>query len=337
MADIYVNADTGNDANTGTDPSTDAVKNISRALELVADPLTEETTIHLAGACDAQLDYGDDGDTEVDLENINIQGEGELTIQPGIWVEADYESGDGPFANASPSQSWDPTDTKPCKVPHIRIENTKRISIKGVEIEGNGDNGVYIGDNATQVEIHYCTISEGTYNVLAMGYSSAQVCNSYLTTSMIGIAAMHFSSVVLQGENYIEDCIKYGLFATNNSKFSIFAWEEKPLIFYTTKIYTTLSRRDYAAIKAKVNSTVFIGEESELVTNESSVGVQILNEFEFNASKYFGVILESQSLIAGAERITFAGKDSSGDQLNEGKDTVPDSYQFQGIGGSTIV
>ncbi len=64
--------------------------------------------------------------------------------------------------------------------------------------------------------------------------------------------------------------------------------------------------------------------------------LQILNEINFKAKNYFGVKLESGSLLRGSQYLDFSGKDNSGNLLNEGKDTVPAPQQIFGSNDSIM-
>ena len=333
MADIYVDYAAGDDT-TGDGTSTGtAYQHISKALTDVADPLTEETTIHLGGTCAVSQDYGADSvDTEIDLEDINIQGEGELIIQPTIWVEADYESGAGPFVASTGTPAWDPTGTKPCTVPPVKVDNTKHIIIKGVVISGGGAGtqlsaGISV-TNQGSATFHYCTVEDFTMGALIMSLSWATFCNCCFNENGWGIACVAASNLGLVGDNTFLNNMQGGVLCTSDSQVSIQAWDENASTFFTTLIKTTAYRHNYAGVKLLSNSSAYIEDPiAQIDPNRVSIArLKIINDTDnYNLKNYYGLVLESFSKLMGAKNILFSDPD-----INKGDPTVPDGNQIVG-------
>ncbi len=143
--------------------------------------------------------------------------------------------------------------------------------------------------------------------------------------------------IALLGITHIRDSLKSAILAFNGANIILRWWEGNPNTHYLAKIYNTESRNTYTAIRAMGNSTIYIGRPMITDAFQAPMNVEILNEVNFYAQNYYGISLESGSVLCGTQYISFAGKDSTGNLLNEGQDTVPSQQQIVQEGGGTIV
>lgn len=339
--DIYVDASGGSDATgDGTSAGT-AYKHISKALEDVTFPLNESQKIVAVGDTTNQddYDYQDSTDTHINLEGYEIQAGGSLVFEIDGWDDTKYDDGEeSPLSDGG--SSFDPTETKGCWFPPFKLDDgIKKVAFRGVAFKSDNADyrfGIMAEEGALGI-FDYCTF-EGfqEMGIYSTSTSMIRVNNCYFYECAAGVVAGDRSFVLMEGSNYVHDCMRYGLYAFNDSNISVRWWETDPLVHKTTKIYTTEARRNYVAIGAKGNSSIYIGRPSLDRTFTRPIMVQILNEVDFKADAYFGVSLEARSLLTGAKFINFTGKDASGNELNQGLETVPKGQQASISGNSTI-
>ena len=259
---------------------------------------------------------------------------GSITIVTENWRESDYEKGDSPVGGAS----FDPKEDKPCTLEFaLKIQNSNKISIKGVGLEPPDDNstatGLDVQNGATNIDIHYCTIQEFNVGLGAMA-GAVSLSNSYLYKNTYGAAALGLGRLDFQGDNYIVECKKMGVVARLDSLVLFRAWEDLPFDHFTTEISTTSSREEYKAIYLMDKSIAKIENEEFNILYPRVAFVRILNELLDDNPKYYGVVLETASLFTGASKVGF--NDPTG-TINEGKPTLASNEQFVGKNNSTIV
>ena len=338
MASIYVDIVAGDDTTGDGTSMGSAYKHISRALEDVTEPVTEETYIILKGDTTdpSAYNYRDDDEEDVAIQK-QIEPGGAIIIQPDSWNETYYEQdGVDPLTGGT----FDPTGLRPCYVPRIQIGgDTKGVFFRGVAIyddrlEVTEFAGNYIYDRS-HVTFDYCSFLSWNIGLLVTDFSSCNVYNCYFEGCSVGVTLSNMSSMGLFGDNYFKDCFKYALYLVNNCVLNVRGWDLFPAIHYTTKLYTTQQRKGYAAIKVEIGSTFLVGLNNEALDEQVAryrrpALVQIVSEKEFAPKEYYGVLLESLSQYIGSANTVFTGKDSSDNMLNEGKDTVPSGQQFVG-------
>jgi hypothetical protein len=277
--------------------------------------------------------------TGVTNHNLEIQAGGELVFEPDGWDNDKYEDGeDSPITGAA--DGFDPTETKPCIVPPIRLDYSKNIEFKGIKIANDIDGldtaGI-AGQAMAFADFHYCTIEGFQAGVYTAGRSMLAFFNCYFLENNIAISAGDGSVIALLGINHIRDSLKFAIVAFNGANITLRWWEDNPNTHYLTKIYNTESRNTYTAIHAMGNSTIYIGRPMITDTFQAPMNVEILNEVNFYAQNYFGIRLDSGSAVCGTQYISFAGKDHNGNLLNEGKDTIPAGQQIVQEGAGTVV
>jgi hypothetical protein len=271
-------------------------------------------------------DYTADGtDTSVDLTGLEVAPQGELKIQYAGWdldtSSAAYEDGYSPLNTGG---DFDPTEGRPCTIPGIQVDRWARnIEVCGVAIKPGEDFGFGVyALGQSQIVLDYCTIEDGQMGINAGQTSRVGVKNCVIDSCNYGILATDGSAVTLVGDNYIQDSITAGIYAYYKSAITIRAWDDQPLDRYTTKISTTARRRNYCAVKAECDSVVSVSDPRFLQSYDPMAQLVITSEAEFNAPEYYGVVLESRSMLDGAANVTFKGKDEDGKLLNDGKPTV---------------
>lgn len=321
-----MNYNTGDDAYDGTDPvfkggTVGPKKRISAAIDLVPHTNTNQITINLAGTVASPMTYEED-EEEVSISYYRSIEGGAVTICPGIWNETNYEAGDDPYDSGG---SWDPTADKPCIVPPFKLEQCDRFFIKGLYFLPANDALVVgvLADNTSVVDLHYVRCEHFNAGVVAQG-STVEVFNSFMFQNVIGIAAV-FGTVIISGENYIQDQLEFGVGGTIKSTVIIRAWEEMPFEKFVTKIRSTAPMNTYSALGAMVDSTIFIESDKFHMMPRANGRVLVLNELFDNNPNYTGVKLESRSCLVGMRNVAFFDKD-----LLDGKLTVPEENQFQG-------
>jgi hypothetical protein len=130
---IYVDADSGNDANGGTSWG-DAKEHLWAAIGLISGPVFSETVIKLkAGTTNP---YGGD---DVTIKGIfGVSSAGALIIEPEIWTASNYEDANSSPFNATPGAgTWDiKGQDKPCELEmYITVENA-RVEFRGLRFKG---------------------------------------------------------------------------------------------------------------------------------------------------------------------------------------------------------
>ena len=193
------------------------------------------------------------------------------------------------------------------------------------------DGQAILADRYCNVVVHYCSGTDCSLGFVATDFSDMSLYNVYVHENRIGVVSGFRSLVRIIGQNYINDNQRFGVAATHNSTVLFMAWEDNPSK-YVTQIKTTVQLLKYAAIKAQYGSTVDV-MDSYIEDDDIPVAhVQILNATAYRSSQYFGVALDSLSLITGTENLSFADP-----AINDGQDTVPKGQQIVGCNqGNTV-
>ena len=120
---------------------------------------------------------------------------------------------------------------------------------------------------------------------------------------------------------------------TNN--YPIIARDEQPFDKFTLEVRTTKPRKkEFAALKAAINSTITIQDDSWHPSLSTVAAVKIVNDCRFLNPEYYGVVLESKSLLTGAGNMRFSTLNAKGDQV-----VMPRAQRVVGVrkDGNTIV
>jgi Right handed beta helix region len=325
MAVVNYYADSGKADDTGDGLSwANAKKHIQALIDLITVGIvTDDITIHVKGDISVPMIY------EEDLKITGIRFIGEdacLVIQTGsatpdttcAWNENNYEGADkSPFLNTAASDSWNiKTDTRPVVITGtFDIEDSGKIEICGVKFDGDSADGkIAVGDDCA-VKFVYCHFYGEQCMTMCQANSSGQFENCYFQENRCAIMCMSKSVVTLIGDNYIENPWQYGVYAMMGSTVCILPWSEQPLVHFTTEIKTTGGRQKYAAIKAIEMSAVKVWNGWE--DYDIEIGhLKIVHESDKIGANYYGVMLESMSLLSGDEKIDFLMKNTKGEDVN---------------------
>ena len=303
-----MDADTGNDGNTGADWA-NAKEHLQAAVDLITGVLTDEVTIHLKSNTTAA--YGE----TVDIYGIHGVGkDARLIIQPEIWTAANYDDDDGDPFNATPGAgTFDITaDDKPCVLEkEITIENS-RVEFRGMEFRGK-----LTVQNRSDVVVIYSRFTDDESMAFANSNASLALENCYLNEMPIPVVAYGNSTIALLGSNYIINPFITGVWALLGSTIYVAPWEADPQGFYTLQIKTTPPRKaDFAAIKAVAKSYVHIKDADINPWDLSVAKVEVVNDMTTLQPNYYGVVLETASVLQGADNMSFTTKNKKGDYVD---------------------
>ncbi|MDP8223084.1 MAG: hypothetical protein P9L99_06975, partial [Candidatus Lernaella stagnicola] len=189
-------------------------------------------------------------------------------------------------------------------------EYTQEVTIRGIRPLG-ADGGLTI-----QPEIW----TQSNYDdamAFANGYGGLTLENCYLDSMPLPVVAYANSTVSLMGDVYIVNPFITGIWALVKSNVYIAPWTEKPMDYYTLQIKTTSPRQtDFAAIKAVGSSYVFVKSGDINPWDLSVSRVEITNDLDVLPPNYYGVVLESASLLQGASLMSFKTKNKKGDYVD---------------------
>lgn len=329
--DYYVDADKADDTGDGLSWA-NAKKHVSAAVGLLSYPVTDDTTIHLKEGTTNDYEETSNGD-KLEITGCNCVGSGSLTIQTENWNESNYDSENSPVGGAS----FNPKEDKPVTLPfRIDISASNNISFKGILFEqtdsSNVEGGIEVHNYSYNVNIHYCSIELFFTGVHVYGNSAANVYNSYLLENNVGATAMYHSQLTFNGDNYVQDSVRYGVGVYQDSSVGFYPWDDYLFEVFTTRISTTSPRKFYSAVAAASNARVFVRNDEFNPINPAVGLVKIIDELaerKLKTEEYYGVKLFARSLLTGMDNIRFAE-----DSTNDGNDTVPIRRQIVGTNGS---
>jgi len=306
--DYYVDADSGSDANGGTSWG-DAKEHLQAAIDLITGVVNDQTTIHLKAGTTAEYTQ------EVTIRGIRPLGaDAGLTIQPEIWTQSNYDDADGDPFNATPATGiFDITaDDKPCVLTMDITVIDSVVDFLGMEFEGK-----LTSQEMAHVLVAYSRFEGEDAMAFANGYGGLTLENCYLDSMPLPVVAYANSTVSLMGDVYIVNPFITGIWALVKSNVYIAPWTEKPMDYYTLQIKTTSPRQtDFAAIKAVGSSYVFVKSGDINPWDLSVSRVEITNDLDVLPPNYYGVVLESASLLQGASLMSFKTKNKKGDYVD---------------------
>ena len=309
--DYYVDADSGSDANGGTGWG-DAKQHISAAIDdLITDVITDTVTIHLKSS--TTNSYTDD----VEIRGITCIGsDARLVIQPENWDETKYGDASGdPLGGAG---DFDPKTTPTVELElKLTVTDSTGIELRGLCFLGEDvDAGIEVAGQ-TSLTIKYSRIEGQKAGLLSRMGPVVMVENCYFLDNITAVSAFYKSQVILSGSNYIEDAVYWGLGAMVDSTVVVVAWPDHQFEYYTTEIKTTTPRtRQYSGMKAVAGSTICVQDETLHPMMPLVAHVHIRNDHHVLKTDYYGVQLDSGSLLTGGDGITFTTLDAKGDAVD---------------------
>ncbi len=312
---LYVST-TGN--NTTGDSWTNAMTSIQGAIDLITDTVTQEVIIHIEGDYSSPIEYSED----VKIRGIKTVGaDASVTIQPGsnsttTWDNDNYEGADkSPFDSAAASDTWNiKTDTRPVVIKGSVEVTDSAIQIQGIKFDGDSAEGYLKVDRRSMLKAIYCHFYGQKSMAMIYGKSFTHIENSYFEENRVGIFIGGKSWLTLEGDIYIENAWQYGVYVLMDSLVQISPWDEHPLDYFTTEIKTTGARDKYSAIKVieKSHFKVWNGWEDY----DIEVGaVKIYHDYKLISPQYTCIMLESDSLLSGTEKIDFLMKNTKDEDV----------------------
>jgi hypothetical protein len=317
MANLYVDFDDGNDGNVGD--LEHPVKTIPGAVSKITAPFSGEKIILLKNDL---VHYTDN----IEINGISCFGaEAKLVIQP---LDFDYSkyiaATQDPFGGTG---GWGIDGVKPVKInAKITVKNSNEVEFRGICFGSGNDNAGCEALNQGLVSYRYCRFEGEKSGVTAFLDSKARIENCYFIENKLSVNCSGKSMVVFAGENYIKDAAWRGVMVTVDSTVWFFPWTERPRSKYITTIETLAATiGKYAAIDASVRSVIFVQTQipPELI-GDGTVAlakVKILNSLHENLPPdYFGVILDSGSILTGFSNMTFKTPNDKGDSVDMPED-----------------
>ena len=307
----YVDADQSDDSGIGTSWET-AKRHLYAALALINEPLTASVTIHIKSGTTQE----NTGDCEV--RGIKCIGSGvELIVQPDTWNDANYSDGaHDPFGTTG-TGTFDPTTaTYPVTLKlKMEFEDCYGVVLKGLKFDGTDDEAGPRAMAKAAVTTQYCCLVGSNAMSLSMFDSLLYAENGYFSECNVGVVAIYNGQVQLVGDNTLNDCLVSGVHAAGNSLVVIRAWYEHPA-HHTLDILTTSARiKKYAALRAVAGSSLCVQDESIHPSGYPFLAarVKVRDTSQALRPEYYGVALASQSLLTGADQITYTMKNANGD------------------------
>jgi len=305
MATIYVDPDSGSDANGGTGWG-DAKEHIHAAIALITGPVFSETIIKLKA--NTTNPYEED----VTIKGIfGVSGAGCLIIEPEVWNETNYEEVNGSPFNATPGAgTWDiKGEDKPCELKlNLTVEHA-RVEIRGLRFK---DQLVVTGGG--YADVIYCQFDDEGAMAFANGLGGIGLENCYMFDLPFGAVASGKATISLSGNNYIENPFIHGIWAQVDSTVMVSPWGEDP-DYYTTEIRVTSPRKEFSAIRLTAKSYMYIKDDDINPWDVSLAQVDILYDLDVLPSNFYGVLLESASIIQGTAQMTFRTKNENGEYV----------------------
>jgi hypothetical protein len=320
----------GND--TTGDNWTNAMTTIQGAIDLITPGIiTDDITIHVEGGDitatpPVQITYTGN----VKIEGIRMLGEDAcLVIEPDsnagatTWNDDNYRGNAAgvpydpiysPFVSTQ-TGTWDiKEDMRPVVIQGtFEIRDSGLIEICGIKFDGNSSDSKIEASNDSDVEFVYCHFYGENCMVKIVGKEGVLE-NCYFEENRIAIMCAGKSVIDLRGDNYIENAWQFGIYAMMDAAVQISPWYEHPLVHFTTEIKTTGGRQKYAAIKAIEKSMIKVWQDMDEYDIE--IGhLKIYHESDKISANYYGVMLESMSLLSGDEKIDFLMKNTKGEDV----------------------
>jgi len=320
---VYVDADNGSDTHGGTGWE-DAYLHLQKAIDGITDVINDVYTIHLKSNCTNS--YTED----VTINGITCIGKGAgLFIQPEVWTQDNYDEANGDPFNATPGAgTFDITaDDKPVVLEmDIQVMNSKGVTFLGMEFKG------MLMAMTGMCFVQYCRFSSGDAKAFANYMGMLGIENCYFYQNAQSIIAMANSSVSLSGDVYLVDPLFFGIWATIDSIVFVAPWGDHPLDYFTTEIRTTTPRqKEFCAIKLAINSRMTIKDQDINPWDLSIAQVKVINDYSKLGQNYYGVYMESRSMLCGADNILFMTKNAKGDYVD-----MPETQQIVGLEETSV-
>ena len=294
----FVDPVSGDDTHPGTEVS--PKKTIQGAVDLITGVINDVTTIHLK---DDTTHYVD----SVMIRGIRCIGKNaRFVIQTEIWNDVKYEGAqDDPYGTQA---DFDIKSEKPVVISaDMEIEDSTGVELCGLGYNGTTDDAQLKINGQSKVQAKYCRFEGMDASVLSMGGAITVLENSYFLDNVVSIILMAMSGLMLSGNNFIENATHRGIVAMIDSTLWITPWGLHPLQYYITEIKTTRPRvSKYAGIHLGIGSTLFVQSNSMDIIPLPVIGrVAIHHDMADFNSEYYGVIMESKSLLVGMKNMIF--------------------------------
>lgn len=310
--EIYVNAATGND-DTGDGSSGSPYQHISRAVADVANPLTEVTTIHLMTG-----DVYTEENGLVSFRNIHpANEEAKLIIQPSNWMEGSYESAANPFGGAEP---FDITGDKPLSLEIcFYFNNCGGIELRGLHFDPNDDGkemNVKAAGGNSEIVFKYCSFQCADMGLIVSGPSMVSFEMCFFVGNVYTLTAANGATVSLAGDNLFADPMLGALRAIDRASIDVNPWQYGKGQYYTTTINTTTTHKEeFHAILLQDASSLRIPGDPMFPLDIYHGRVVINHDGAKLPKNYYGVKLESKSLVSGADNFEFTMKNLKGETV----------------------
>jgi hypothetical protein len=317
--DYYVDADSGSDSNDGTSWA-QAKKHIQAAVDLITGFVTDETIIHLKSNTTAT--YTED----VEISGVRSLGKGaRLVIQPEVWNEANYEQAKGdPFNETEGAGDFDIKADKPVILElTMRIHNSDNVDLHGLCFESNDSEAALAVQGSSIVGAKYCRFDGLDTSAGADFGAKLWLENNYFLNNRIAAGALNKSFVLLVGDNYIEDPVKYGIYLAHNSTLAFTAWPENPS-YFTAEIKTLSPKsQEFHGVRLVGGSFLCISDQSFYPGVQFPGRLHVRNAIQPLYKEYYGIMLESKSMVFGASNMSFTTLNAKGEQID-----MPEAQQI---------
>jgi len=321
----YIDSEIGNDSNDGLSKTDQGggvgpKEHLSAVLDLITNLIESEIVINVAHDNGSGPNVYTETEDVLELRGIRCEGEdARLIIQATDWDNDKYEGGED---NPIGAGDWDPTTDHNMAIQYgleITEAETFNLELRGLCLYGDDSvekGGLKIEGSTGVIKTKYCEFAGLQGGIQLLGHNNLSIENCYFLKNGIGIIAMLNSTVLLYGDNYIEDPVLMGAYALINSNLVIVPWDEQPFDKFTLEVRTTKPRKkEFAALKAAINSTITIQDDSWHPSLSTVSAVKVINDCRFLNPEYYGVVLESKSLLTGAANMGFATLNMKGDQI----------------------
>jgi len=312
MADYYVDSTKVDDSGDGLSMG-NAKKHISAALGLVANPLTEVTTIHLMTG-----DVYTEENGLVSFRNIHpANEEAKLIIQPSNWMEGSYESAANPFGGAEP---FDITGDKPLSLEIcFYFNNCGGIELRGLHFDPNDDGkemNVKAAGGNSEIVFKYCSFQCADMGLIVSGPSMVSFEMCFFIGNVYTLTAANGATVALAGDNLFADPMLGALRAIDRASINVNPWQYGKGRYYTTTINTTTTHKEeFHAILLQDASSLRIPGDPMFPLDIYHGRVVVNHDGTKLPKNYYGVKLESKSLVSGADNFEFTMKNLKGETV----------------------
>jgi hypothetical protein len=326
----------GDDNNSGQSHA-EAKATINGVISALADPIADEVCVNIfQNTCENPNVYQETGGL---AKLVGLRGLGydsKLTIRtyymtgdpPSVYHyfnDSAYNSGSDPYDLGG---EYDPMAAKPVAVCSMLIRNCSiPICVKGMWIMPSSSQPFAIqAENSSDVNIVYTTVNDRVGGFGSVKNSFVTVEGSASMVNNWGAVCGYGSQMVLLGSNYFYDSKNGGILCHTHSTVIFRFQNTGSQNRFVTGIFTITPHRKYAGMKAMANSQLVVEDPDVNPSQERSAIVTIFDEKRSPGPEYYGVVLESMSMLLGAANVKFFHPEDALEQ----KPTIPEEKQFWG-------